>query len=304
MNNNDTSAAENCDDDEIDLFELWDTLVANKWLIALIAALCVAAATAVAFIMTPKYEAVVVASFADEGKGSGGGLSALASQYGGLAEMAGVTLGGGNKDASLAYLKSRGFIEGFIKENDLMPILYAKQWDAEGKKWVVDDPEKEPTFWKAYQLFSKNILDVQQDKKTSLITLTITWKDRDQAVAWANGLIRRANANLREKAIAESKLSIGYLEKELQKTSVVEVQQTIYKVMETQIKTMMMANTQEQFAFKVIDPAAMVDENAYVRPKRPMIIALGGIGGLFLGILFVFMRQAIRNRRAATKAGQ
>ena len=305
MNNNDTSAAEGFDDDEIDLFELWDTLVANKWLIALIAALCVTAATAVAFVMTPKYEAVVVASFAEEGKGSGG-LGALASQYGGLAEMAGVSLGGGggSKDASLAYLKSRGFIEGFIKENDLMPILYAKQWDAEGKKWRVDDPKKEPTLWNAYQLFSKSLLNVQQDKKTSLVTLTVTWKDRDQAVAWANGLIRRANANLREKAIAESKLSIGYLEKELQKTSVVEVQQTIYKVMETQIKTMMIANTQEQFAFKVIDPAAMVDENAYVRPKRPMIIGLGGVGGLFLGILFVFMRQAIRNRRAATKAGQ
>ena len=305
MNNNDTSSAQNCDDDEIDLFELWDTLVANKWLIALIAALCVAAATAVAFIMTPKYEAVVVATFAEEGK-SGGGLGALASQYGGLAEMAGVSLGGGggSKDASLAYLKSRGFIEGFIKENDLMPILYAKQWDAEGKKWRVDDPKMEPTLWNAYQLFSKSLLNVQQDKKTSLVTLTITWKDRDQAVAWANGLIKRANANLREKAIAESKLSIGYLEKELQKTSVVEVQQTIYKVMESQIKTMMIANTQEQFAFKVIDPAAMVDENAYVRPKRPMIIGLGGVGGLFLGILFVFMRQAIRNRRAATKAGQ
>lgn len=44
MNNNETSAAENCDDEEIDLFALWETLAANKWLIALIAALCVAAA--------------------------------------------------------------------------------------------------------------------------------------------------------------------------------------------------------------------------------------------------------------------
>lgn len=214
--------------------------------------------------MTPKYEAVVVATFAEESK-SGGGLGALASQYGGLAEMAGSAwAAAAARMPRWPILKSRVFIEGFIKENDLMPILYAKLWDAESKKWRVDDPKKEPTLWNAYQLFSKSVLNVQQDKKTSLVTLTVTWKDREQAVAWANGLILRANANLREKAIAESQMSVAYSEKELRKTSILEVQQTIYRVMETQIKTMMMANTQEQFAFKVIDPAAMVDENAYV----------------------------------------
>ncbi|MFZ4534796.1 Wzz/FepE/Etk N-terminal domain-containing protein [Propionivibrio sp.] len=291
MNPNDSHAAEDYHDDEINLFELWGTLVQNKWIIVMIAALCVSAAAVVAFTMTPKYEAVVLAKFTEESK-------TLAGEYGGLAEMAGVNLGGGGgtKDASLAYLKSRVFIEGFIKANDLMPILYAKQWDSQNKKWLVDDPEKTPSLWNAFKFFS-SICVVQHDKKTNLITVTVTWKDREQAVDWANSLIKRANANLREKAIAESQLSVDYLEKELRKTSVVEVQQTIYKVMETQIKMMMMANTQEQFAFKVIDPAALVDENAYVKPKRSMIITLGAVCGLILGLLFVFIRQAIRNRR-------
>jgi uncharacterized protein involved in exopolysaccharide biosynthesis len=40
-----------------------------------------------------------------------------------------------------------------------------------------------------------------------------------------------------------------------------------------------------------------MDENAFVKPKRPLIIALGGIAGLFMGILFVFIRQSIRNRK-------
>ena len=141
------------------------------------------------------------------------------------------------------------------------------------------------------------IIDIQVEKKTNLITLTVLWKDREQAVAWANRLIQRANANLRAKAITETQQSLSYLEKELAKTSVVEVQNTIYRVMETQIKTMMMANTQEQFAFKVIDPAEIVDEDAYVKPKRPLMIALGGVAGLFLGVLVVFIRQAMRNRK-------
>ena len=298
MNQANATPPDNFPDDEIDLFALWETLMQQKWLILAITIACISLATALAFIMTPKYEAKVIATFAEEGK-SGGGLGALASQYGGLAEMAGINLGGGggNKEATIAYMKSRVFIDSFIKENDLMPILYAKKWDAANKKWLVDDPEKIPTTWKAYELFSKDIVDIQLDKKTNLVTLTVLWKNREQAVAWANKLIERTNANLREKAIAENQLSQSYLEKELQKTSVVEVQNTIYRILETQIKSMMMANTQEQYALKVIDPAALMDENAFVKPKRPMMIALGGIGGLFLGILLVFVRQAVRNRK-------
>lgn len=285
-------------DDEIDLFQLWEVIWNGKWLIIGLMILSTLAATGLAFLMTPKYEARVTASFAEESKG-GGGLSTLAGQFGGLADLAGISLGsGGNKEATLAYLKSRSFIDGFLADNTLMPVLYSKLWDAEKKAWKVDDPEKVPTPWKAYKLFSEKILAVNFDKKTNLITLTITWKDRNQAVTWANELIKRANENLRQRTIEETRQSLSYLEKELQKTSVVEVQNTIYRVMETQIKTMMMANTQEQYALKIIDPAQAVDEDAFISPKRPMMIALGAIGGLFVGILLVFVRNiAVQKRK-------
>ena len=92
--NTPNSPADDVQDDEIALFALWDTLVQNKWLIIAAIVLSLALATTLAFIMTPKYEAKVLATFAEEGKSSGG-LSALAGQFGGLAEMAGVNLGGG-----------------------------------------------------------------------------------------------------------------------------------------------------------------------------------------------------------------
>ena len=290
-------ANELANEDEIDLMQLWETIAAGKWLIIGLMLLCTSAATGLAFMTTPKYEARVIASFTEESK-SGGGLSALAGQFGGLADMAGISLGGGgNKEATLAYLKSRAFIDGFLNDNALLPILYSKLWDSEKKTWKVDDPAKVPTPWKAYKLFSDTILAVNFDKKTNLVTLTITWKDRNQAVTWANELIKRANENLRQRTIEETQQSLTYLEKELQKTSVVEVQNTIFRVMETQIKTMMMANTQEQYALKIIDPAQSVDEDAFISPKRPMMIALGAIGGLFLGILLVFIRNVVVQKR-------
>ncbi len=297
MNQQASSSTDPIQDDEIDLFQLWETISAGKWLIIGLMALCTLGATGLAYVMTPKYEAKVIASFSEEGK-SAGGLSALAGQFGGLADMAGISLGGGgNKEATLAYLKSRAFIDGFIGDNDLLPVLFSKLWDPDKKTWKTDDPDEVPTAWKAYKLFSKRILEVSFDKKSSLLTLTITWKDRNQAVSWANELIKRANQNLRQRTIEETQQSLTYLEKELQKTSVVEVQNTIYRVMETQIKTMMMANTQEQYALKIIDPALVVDEDAFVSPKRPLMIALGALGGLFLGVLGVFIRKAIQSRR-------
>jgi len=282
------------EDDEIDLFELWETLMAGKWLILACAALCFAAAATLAFKMTPKYEARVVSIYAKEDSGG-----RLAGQFGGLAELAGINLGssGDGSDAALAFLKSRVFLDRFIAENEILPAIYAGIWDSQKKTWTVP-PEQQPTPYKAYQFFSQGLLNIGVDKKTGLITLTITWKDREQAVRWANTLVHEANEQLRQKAIAETQQSIAYLEKELQKTSVVEVQNTIFRVMESQIKTMMMANTQEQFAFKVIDPAVAVDVDAFVKPKRPRMMALGLVGGLFLGVVIVFLRKAIQSHRA------
>jgi len=293
---------DNLSENDIDLFQLWQTLVDGKVLIGLTMALCLALATALAFIMTPKFEGRVTASFAEDGK-TGGSLGGLASQFGGLAEMAGVSMGGGgNRDSNLALLKSRYLVETFIKENDLLPVLYASKWDAKTKKWNVDDPMEIPTLGKAYKLFSTGILDIQNDKKAGTITLTVTWKDREQAALWANEFIRLANATLRQRAIDDTQLSLNYLHEELGKTSLVDVQNTIHRVAETQIKTAMMANTQEQFAFKVIDPAVVADPDAFVKPKRPLMIALGAFGGLILGIFLVLARKVLANRRSGQAA--
>lgn len=296
---NDFQTARQQGESDVDLRHVLKTMARFKWIILVCTLLTFSTATTIAFLIKPKYQAVVLVSPADDGK-AGGGLAALAGQFGGLAEMAGVNVGGSStsKEAALAYLKSRVFIEHFIKERNLLPILFSGKWDAGANKWKVEDPKDIPSLWDAYQYFSKKILAVTADKKTGLITITIEWKDREQAVAWANEIVRDVNGDLRQKTISETQLSLSYLEKELQKTSVVEVQQAIFKVMESQIKNKMMANVQEQFAFKVIDPAAPMDEDAYVQPKRPLIMALGLIAGMILGAVVAFIRKAALEKRS------
>lgn len=281
-------------DEEIDLSEIWSYLIDGKWVIAFSTILFLCLAATLAFVMTPKYEAKVIAIYAkDEGRTGG-----LASQFGGLAEMAGLSLGGGNdKEAAIAFMQSRAFLEKFIEKEGIMEALFADKWDVENKKWKITDPEKIPTLFQAYTRFSRNILNINSDKKTGLITISITWKDREQGAYWANTLIKRTNELLRENTINDTQLSLDYLQKELQKTSLVDVQNTIYRIMESQIKTMMMANTQEQFAFKIIDPAISVDKESFISPKRPLIITMGALLGLLLGSSIAVIKKVIDSKK-------
>lgn len=292
---NESQDVERSEGDELDLFALWQTIVVDKWTVLVSSLVCFLLAVIIAFFMTPKYEAELVLSTADDGKaGSLGGV--LAGQLGGLADVAGMSVGGkgGDKEAAFAYLKSRKFIESFIEDKHLLPVLFAKKWDGEAKKWK--EPEKAPTLWQGYKVFDK-MWTVESDKKTGLIKAKLLWRDRLQVVEWANELVKRANDDWRERNMEETEKSLEYLQDELRKTSMVEVQQSIYRVMETQVKSLMFAKVREQYAFKVVDPAAVVDENGYVQPKRLLISMVGLLGGLFVGVLLVFGKKAFKARR-------
>ena len=58
---------------------------------------------------------------------SGGGLSSALGQLGGLASLAGVSIGGGESSESQIaqeIMKSWSFVEGFIADNDLAVEVY------------------------------------------------------------------------------------------------------------------------------------------------------------------------------------
>ena len=72
-----------------------------------------------------------------------GGLSALAGQFGGLASLAGVNIGGQSTNKTqlaLEVLKSRKFVSSFIEKHNILPDLMAvKSWEL--NKGVSYDPE-------------------------------------------------------------------------------------------------------------------------------------------------------------------
>jgi uncharacterized protein involved in exopolysaccharide biosynthesis len=277
-------------DDEIDLREIWNTLRKGWLTITLCAILGAAIGVFVALTAEPRYRAEVLVG-ASESKGSSG-LSSLAGQFGGLAAIAGIDLPGqGNVDQSLAILDSRNFTALFITENKLLPVLFSDKWDFESNAWKNKDTSKQPTLNDAVKLFKERICNVSKDKKTGMITLSIEWKNPQLAAEWANKLIVRVNAIIREKAISDTEKTLQYLGNEIGRTSVVEVRQSIYGLIESQVKTMSIARTRDDYAFTVFDPAVASDLKSPIFPKKKLIVVIGLLGGLLIGFAWVLIKK-------------
>lgn len=265
---------------ELSIGDLLAVLWSRRLLIVGVTLLSAAIGVTVALLLPEKFESsVVLAPSTNDSTTKFGRAGALLSQFGGLGMLGGLA-GGGQRVDGLATLTSAVLTEGFIRDLDLLPVLYADDWDAATKTWKITDPDRLPTLWKAERLFREDVRSVTEDKKTGLITLTITWTDPVLAAQWATELVARTNALLRQQAIDEAQRSIEYLNGQLGKTSVVELQKAIYGLIETQIKQVMIANGNEQYAFRVIDPARVPEKRS--SPKRAAICVLATLlGGLF-----------------------
>lgn len=280
-------------EDEISLRELFDVLWRGKLLILSITAAFTLIAAVAAWVTPKSYKASVVISPVSDTSSSqfGSGLSSLTSQFGGLASLAGISIGGDSKKSeSLAVLQSEALTENYIQANHLMQVLYEDKWDPVEKKWRVSDPDKVPTLWKANDYFKKRVRAVTTDTKTGLVTLTITWKDPKLAASWANELVQVTNEYLRTKAINQSERNIIYLNEEAAKTDAVGVKEAIYSILQTEINKQMLARGSDEYAFKVIDPAVPPERAA--SPKKLIWILVGMFAGLFLSAFVVLIRSA------------
>lgn len=215
-------------------------------------------------------------------------------QLGGLAALAGVSLGGGDSatEEALAVLGSQGFAQRFIVESNLLPKLYESKWDAATGKWKVA-PGKEPTPARAAKLFTNNIRSVSRDRKTGLVTFSIDWRDRDEALAWNRKLVVMINEEMRARAMADADGYIAYLENEMANTSLVETRLAVGRLLDAQIKQRMMARVTREFAFRTVDPGSLPDADDLLRPKRVQMFALGPVVGLVLGVGYVLLAWAL-----------
>jgi uncharacterized protein involved in exopolysaccharide biosynthesis len=238
-------------------------------------------AFAYAKLAPPVYKASVLVKVVSEEQG--GALNGLISQVGGLASFAGLSsLGqGGGRVEPLAVLKSRSLAEEFIKQENLRPVLFPDRWDAENERWVKGDPTG-PAAGRTVREFTKEVLRIEEEAATGLVRVEVRWHAPDLAARWANSYIDLANRRVQQRAIEMAAMRLRYLNEELTKSSDLQLQQAIYKLMQSEISSAMVATVRKDFAFSILDPAAVPDRDDPSWPRTLPLVVVAGVLGLIL----------------------
>jgi len=290
-----TAAATPAADNALDLDALL-RILKSRWKLITVVTLIFLGLGIAKSVSAPKiYQAEVVLLPAKKQASLRSSLSQL-SDLGGMAGMAGVSLPSAEVGEPLAFLKSKDFIRAVILDNNLLPVLYAKRWDAANHRWKNPDTKKQPDIRDGVRYFDNNIRTVLEDKKTGIVTLTVEWQDSQVAAEWANLLVKHLNDRMRQRAIADSGRSVSYLQQEIAATNVVSLQQSLGRVLESEMQKLLLAQANEEFAFKVIDTAYPAK-----RPSNPSTVLVGLCAGL-LGFLLSVVSVLISARRRMSPA--
>lgn len=298
-------------DDEIDLRELWNVIWQGKWIIIATTTIFAIAAVIYALSLPNIYKstATLIPTTGQEQSGT----AALAARFGGLASMAGVSLGGSGIDKTkiaIETLKSREFLSEFIKKHNLKPeILAAKSWDAANNRIVynneVYNPETKTWAWKTKSQWKNELqpsdqeavntllekISINMDDKRGVLTIDAFHFSPFVAQQWVQLLVKDINEHVRQEDIADAKRSISYLNIKLEETSISEMRKIFYELIEVQTKTIMLAEVRGEYVLRAIDSALVPELKA--KPMRSLISVLGASVGTLIGVFLSILGQSL-----------
>lgn len=295
-------------DDEIDLRELFGVLWAHRIKIISITTFFAAVAIIYSLSMPNQYKATVLLAPAQ----SEGALSGTLGQLGGLATLAGVNIGvSESSESQIAQeiMKSWSFVEGFIDDNDLAVQVYAAEgwskesnelkidqdaYDSQSKKWLVENDSGvvgPPSSWELFKVFSERVA-VSEDMKTGLVSVSIEYYSPQIAKQWLDLYISAINKHMQVRQVEKVSNNISYLETQIGKTSIAEMQEVFYNLIAEQTKNKMVAEASPDYAFVAVSPSMIPEERS--QPKRALISILGTLMGGILSVLLVLLMHYTR----------
>jgi uncharacterized protein involved in exopolysaccharide biosynthesis len=202
--------------DEINLLDYWRIIMKYRKMIAGIVAAASVAAVIISLLL-PKYYKAEALIIPISSKSGGSGLGALASQFGGLASMAGISLQGGAGDAEkiMAILKSRTLAENVINSENLMPVLFEKQIDAKTGKLKTNDPKKTPNMEMAVKKL-KAAVTIMDDKKNKTIKIAGVFRNPQLSARIVNAYLAELQKFISSNAFTMAKRNRIFIEGQLE----------------------------------------------------------------------------------------
>lgn len=303
-----TITSQEITEDFVDLREVFFIIWNGKWWLLGITLIFAIFSIYYSLSIPNQYRATAIVAPASQ---SGNQLGPVSRQLGGLASFAGVSLGDSEtSEATIAIelLKTWSFAENFIKNYDLqVPLAGVKGWNFNSEDWFYDDalydisakkwirkakgkPAK-PTSWELYKKYKKGLY-LAKDKDSGLITIGFQSYSPEYSQRVTQWLIEEVNKIMKNRALMDASKNINYLEGQIERTPLSDMQKIFYSLIEEQTKTLMLAEVSDEYVFKVVSESLVPEEKS--TPRRALIcIAITMLGFVF-ALLVVFIMGVSR----------
>lgn len=197
----------------------------------------------------------------------------------------------------LARMKSAAFTELFIIENDLTKYIYSDKWDAASEAWI---EEFKPSMTDAVMYFKSKMRSVAIDEKTKLLQVNFVTRDPRLSADLANKFFKRFNQYIQEMEASEIAEQRKFLESRLEATSNLEIQRSIYRMLETQLASEALIFAKNSYPLEEIQPALPPQFKSSPQRKTWAILAFVGI--VFAGVVVVLTKVVVSKISGALKA--
>ncbi len=266
------------ENDEISLLGMLAVIVENLKLLIIGPLAAGILALGISFLITPTFTAKT--TIIPPGQSNGGGAAALLGQLGGLGALAGGAVGIKTPaDQYLAYLESNTLRDELIEKFKLRERYKAK-------------------YQQSARDALKGLVKATTDKKSGLITIEVSDEDPEFAANLANAYVQALSHMIGELTLKEAKVKRELLEKQI--TEAIQksyqspmVREAVIQSLIREYETARLDERKENPFLAQVDVAEVPELKA--KPKKALIAVVTTLATGFLLLLFVFVRNALRN---------
>lgn len=224
------------------------------------------------------------------------------SKLGGIASMAGISLSGGTEepdrgDVALATIGSRDFLKHLLEFEEVLPNLMAvKSYDHSSQKIIYDDNlynpvdgwvGEKPSYLLALREYN-SIVSTYISKGTGFLHISVIHQSPKFAYEFLNLIVREINYLSRKRDLEEAEQSLGFLYEQLELTPKLDIKLSINQLIESQMKTRMIANVKTNYLLEPLDRPYLPEQRT--SPRRTFIVLAGSFIGLILGIIIALIK--------------
>ena len=173
-------------------------------------------------------------------------------------------------------------------------------YEIKSSTWVrkVSYPkQKIPSAQESFEVFTAEHINLNVDKKSGFITLSIKHQSPFIAKQWVELVINEVNTFYRQKDKAESEKAVSYLNQEISKTSLSEIKLVLAELLQEETKKLTLIEANQAYVFDYIDPPAVMENKS--EPRRAFISILSALLGGMLSILLVLIRHYVYSEKTS-----